>query len=408
MSYSLSTRRLPVSSDSARANAARSRDHQVGGAQQQRAPLPFGGAGPGARRRRPGARRRSPSRCRRACPRTPRDDGTVCGATNLATAAGHRVAATRRSRRDQPRLHPSGRKRETLLPLLMAHRDAPCATECRARRDCQPSCTRSATPDLRAWTRAPTRQSTADPLTERAGPPAVAYHSPCCVLRIKETVMAPRPAPGREYVLTLVLPRHARARPRRQQLPGAAPAATSARASSSTTGTPAASSCGCSSASTGQRRWRSCAQAFAAVADAFQMAWQLHDAATPTRTLLHGVAVRPLPQRPAVPRQHRRAAHRDPRRRVQPPRLRGAGRAPTASFHHSRSPRTPRRRPRRGCSTWSTSSTSTWSCWPATCRCCPTTCAPSSRAGPSTSTTPSCRASRAPSPTTRRTPAASS
>ena len=67
--------------------------------------------------------------------------------------------------------------------------------------------------------------------------------------------------------------------------------------------------------------------------------------------------------------------------------------------------RRPRPRPRRGCSSWSTSSTSTSSSWRATCRCCPTTCARSSRAGPSTSTTPSCRASRAPSPTTRRTPA---
>ncbi len=40
----------------------------------------------------------------------------------------------------------------------------------------------------------------------------------------------------------------------------------------------------------------------------------------------HGLAVRALPQRPAVPRQHRRAAGRDRRRGLQPRRLRRAGR----------------------------------------------------------------------------------
>ena len=64
--------------------------------------------------------------------------------------------------------------------------------------------------------------------------------------------------------------------------------------------------------------------------------------------------VRALPERPAVPLQHRRAAGRDRGRRLQPHRLRRAGRlATTSRSTTSRSRRTPSRRPRRGCWSWS-------------------------------------------------------
>ena len=56
------------------------------------------------------------------------------------------------------------------------------------------------------------------------------------------------------------------------------------------------------------------------------------------------------------------------------------------------------RRRSSACWTSSTNTTSTSWCWPATCRCCPTTCAAPLRAAPSTSTIPSCPASRAPRP----------
>ena len=61
-----------------------------------------------------------------------------------------------------------------------------------------------------------------------------------------------------------------------------------------------------------------------------------------------------------------------------------------------------------GCWPSSRSTPSTSWCWRATCRCCPTTSAPGCRGGSSTSTTRSCRASRAPGPTTRPMRAASS
>ena len=74
----------------------------------------------------------------------------------------------------------------------------------------------------------------------------------------------------------------------------------------------------------------------------------------------------------------------------------------------SPSPATPSRRPRPSCCGSSPSTGSTSWCSPATCRSSPTTCAASCPAGSSTSITRSCRASRAPSPTTRPTSAASS
>ena len=111
----------------------------------------------------------------------------------------------------------------------------------------------------------------------------------------------------------------------------------------------------------------------------------------PTRTLIMVSQVRPLPERPALPRQHRRAARSTSRRSCPTTATSRGWPPPTASRSTtSRSPRTPRPRPRRGCSSWSTSTTSSSSCWRATCRSSPTTCARSSRAGRSTSTTRSC------------------
>jgi formyltetrahydrofolate hydrolase len=72
-------------------------------------------------------------------------------------------------------------------------------------------------------------------------------------------------------------------------------------------------------------------------------------------------------------------------------------------FHHvpvTADTKDRRRRP--ACARSSPSTTSTSSCWPATCRCSPTTCHVTCPAGSSTSTTRSCRRSRAPSPITRR------
>ena len=122
-----------------------------------------------------------------------------------------------------------------------------------------------------------------------------------------------------------------------------------------------------------------------------------------------GLAPPALPQRPALPHQHRSAADRDPARWSPTTPTPGPWCGPTASTSTTcRSRRTPRRTPRSGCWSWWTGPARTWWCWRATCRCCPTTCAASCPAAPSTSTTRSCPASRAPGPTTRPSTAASS
>ncbi len=88
----------------------------------------------------------------------------------------------------------------------------------------------------------------------------------------------------------------------------------------------------------------------------------------------HGLQAPALPQRPALPGQHRVAADRDPGGGVQPPRRRAAG-----AVARPRLPRTSRSRPRPSrtpsdsCWGSSTTSASTWWCWRATCRCSPTT-----------------------------------
>ena len=156
-----------------------------------------------------------------------------------------------------------------------------------------------------------------------------------------------------------------------------------------------------------RRRSTRCGPRFAPVAERFGMTWELWAGRAPYRTLIL-VSKRPLPQRPAVPVEQGRAADRRRRRRVEPPRLPSRWPRRTASpFHHI--PVTPDDQGRRrgaSCSSWSTSSTSTWSCWRATCRCSPTTSAARWRGGRSTSTTRSCRASRARGPTTRPSTAA--
>ncbi len=101
----------------------------------------------------------------------------------------------------------------------------------------------------------------------------------------------------------------------------------------------------------------------------------------------------------------RRAAGGDRRRRLQPHRLRATWRAPTASpSTTSRSPGRPRRRPRRGCWSWCESERRrAGGAGPLHAGPLRRPVQASCRAGSSTSTTPSCRASRAPSRTTRRT-----
>ena len=83
------------------------------------------------------------------------------------------------------------------------------------------------------------------------------------------------------------------------------------------------------------------------------------------------------------------------------PTTRTADRSPSvtaspSSSCRSRRRRRPSRRP--GCWRSSRSTRSTSSSWRGTCRCCPTTSAPGSRAGSSTSTTRSCPGSREPGP----------
>ena len=57
---------------------------------------------------------------------------------------------------------------------------------------------------------------------------------------------------------------------------------------------------------------------FSWVAEAFHMAWQLHDRAVAGPHPDHGLPARPLPERPAVPVEDRFAARRCRRRGVQP------------------------------------------------------------------------------------------
>ena len=141
---------------------------------------------------------------------------------------------------------------------------------------------------------------------------------------------------------------------------------------------------------------------FADVAARFDMTFELWDGPGAVPHLDHGVQAPALPQRPAVPLQHRVPADRDPRRGVQPPRRRAAGpgprpgvraRAGDAGDQATRRGPAPRagreaRRPPRGARALHAGAVRR-------------TCRPSSRAGRSTSTTRSCRASRARSPTTR-------
>ena len=118
----------------------------------------------------------------------------------------------------------------------------------------------------------------------------------------------------------------------------------------------------------------------------------------------HGVEVRALPQRPAVPLEHRLAADRHPGDRVEPRRPRAAGalvrhpvRAPPGDRRHQARGRgaaavagaRARRRPRRAGSLHAGAVRRGLH--------------GARRTGRSTSTTRSCRASRARSPTTRRT-----
>ena len=86
---------------------------------------------------------------------------------------------------------------------------------------------------------------------------------------------------------------------------------------------------------------------------------------------------------------------RHPGDRLEPPRLLPARRLPRRSVPPSAGQRRDQGRP--GASCWRSSSTRTpmWSCLPATCRCSRRSCATGWRAGRSTSTIPSCRASRA-------------
>ena len=67
--------------------------------------------------------------------------------------------------------------------------------------------------------------------------------------------------------------------------------------------------------------------AFEPVAERFGMTWTLWDARDAVPDAPHGVEVRSLPQRPAVPLEHRLAADRHPGDRVEPPRPRAAGAA---------------------------------------------------------------------------------
>ena len=220
--------------------------------------------------------------------------------------------------------------------------------------------------------------------------------------------MAPRPAPGHEYVLTLScpdtpgivhavsqLPRQHRRnivrepavrRPRHGPVlhagPLRAPTAAGRRSTSCATASPRSPT---------PSRWPgSCTTP-----------------PTPMRTLIMVQQVRPLPQRPALPlpasaRCRSRSPPSSPTTATSSE-LAAAVRHPVPP--HPGDPGDQGRGRGARCSSWSTSWTSTSSCSPATCRSSPTTCARSSRAGRSTSTTPSCRASRAPSPTTRRTTA---
>ena len=162
----------------------------------------------------------------------------------------------------------------------------------------------------------------------------------------------------------------------------------------------ACSSCGCSSRR-GRRRSTSCARRSPRVARALRHG---RGSSTPRptrpRTLLMVSQARPLPERPAVPlRRPARCRstssavvsnHRDfdrlaaVLRHPVPPHAGDAGHQGAGRGQLLRAGRR--------------QTASSWWCSPATCRCCPTTCAASWPAASSTSTTRSCPASRAPSP----------
>ena len=113
---------------------------------------------------------------------------------------------------------------------------------------------------------------------------------------------------------------------------------------------------------------------FAAVAAAYDMTWEITDAATPARDARARVAARPLPQRPAVPHPGRHAPDHIPAVVSNHDDLRG----PVESAGIAVPPRPgdarrARPTPSGACSTSCTSCRSTSSCSPATCRSCRTT-----------------------------------
>ncbi len=149
------------------------------------------------------------------------------------------------------------------------------------------------------------------------------------------------------------------------------------------------------------------AAGFDAIATRFGMDWHVLRHAHPAPGADHGLEARPLPQRPAVPLPDRRAPHDDRGHRLQPHGALGPGQLAQGALlpragdagqqGGSRGPpdgdrRGQPRRPHR----------------PGPLHAGPLrpTSVRSTRAGSSTSTTRSCPASRAPSPTTRRTGAA--
>ena len=153
-----------------------------------------------------------------------------------------------------------------------------------------------------------------------------------------------------------------------------------------------------------------CAAASTPIAERFGMEWRLRDARASASGVLLLVQVRPLPGRPAVSLADRRAADGRRRHRLATIRARPTtqldfgGHAVPPSAGDARRPSWSRRAP-----LWASGARDrrpSWSCWRATCRCCRTGWPPSWPGGASTSTTPSCPASRAPSRTTRRMSAA--
>ncbi len=284
------------------------------------APLPLGGAGPGAVVERPAG---GDDRLHGVGPRAlrhHRDDGTVCGTTDLAAAPVHGIEPLTVHVELSQRLHPSGRNAENpccrcswRIEMLLVQQNG------RVARRLSTLWTQVGTVADR-WMDAGVRTArtpAADLLTGAARSPTLLRITQRVVHDASRRPHGPSSRARPRVHPHVVVPRHPRPRLRREQLPRAAvgqhPREPAVRRPADRPLLHAGAVqpgrqrrvAGARGLRPGRRR----------LPDVLAGARRGHPHAHPPA----GVAVRPLPQRPALPRQHRRAQRRDPRGRVQPP-----------------------------------------------------------------------------------------